>query len=69
MKTFADPQLVVPLTWPRGTYGLMKPVSGCPAGRVTWREGWRYQDTGDLLTNNLLSPQLHLAGRSTASFT
>ncbi|XP_048731684.2 uncharacterized protein LOC125648722 [Ostrea edulis] len=27
--------------WPRGTYTLMKPDTGCPAG---WLEGWRLQD-------------------------
>ncbi|PVD27599.1 hypothetical protein C0Q70_12763 [Pomacea canaliculata] len=25
-----DPPLRIPLSWPRGTYGLMKAVSGCP---------------------------------------
>ncbi|XP_050416954.2 uncharacterized protein LOC126830600 [Patella vulgata] len=39
-----DPQLRIPLTWPSGTYGLIKTTSGCPAGRVTWHEGMRHYD-------------------------
>ena len=27
--------------WPEGTYGVPKPVSGCPHN---WQEGWRNQD-------------------------
>ncbi|KAK6174030.1 hypothetical protein SNE40_017381 [Patella caerulea] len=39
-----DPPLRIPLTWPSGTYGLIKTTSGCPAGRVTWNEGSRHFD-------------------------
>ncbi|KAK6165412.1 hypothetical protein SNE40_022343 [Patella caerulea] len=38
-----DPQLRIPLTWPSGTYGLVKAITGCPAGRVTWHPGKRHQ--------------------------
>ncbi|XP_055958770.1 uncharacterized protein LOC126830598, partial [Patella vulgata] len=31
-----NPQLRIPLTWPSGTYGLIKTTSGCPAGSVLW---------------------------------
>ncbi|KAK7106197.1 uncharacterized protein [Littorina saxatilis] len=63
MSAPTDPALVVPLTWPRGTYGLVKPVTGCPGGRISWSEGWRFQDTGDhVFSSNMMSTQLHLAG-------
>ncbi|KAK6173923.1 hypothetical protein SNE40_017295 [Patella caerulea] len=39
-----DPQLLIPLTWPVGTYGLIATKSGCPAGGVTWHGGARHQD-------------------------
>ncbi|XP_071095708.1 uncharacterized protein [Haliotis cracherodii] len=57
-----DPQLIIPVTWPQGTYGLMKAKTGCPGGRVTWHEGWRYEDFEDVMTHNHVSGQLHLAG-------
>lgn len=58
-----DPPLRIPLSWPRGTYGLMKAVSGCPThGGVTWLEGWRYEDTEDPFTQNEISSPIHLAG-------
>ena len=31
----------VVVVWPEGTYGLPKPVTGCPPN---WQEGWRNQD-------------------------
>ena len=34
----------VALYWPSGTYGLPKPISGCPEN---WTEGWRKQDLED----------------------
>ncbi|KAL8580424.1 hypothetical protein ACOMHN_054338 [Nucella lapillus] len=59
-----DPPLVVPLTWPRGTYGLPKAVSGCPGGRVTWYEGYRYYDNSyGLGSHNDFTSNLHLAGK------
>ncbi|XP_076438521.1 uncharacterized protein LOC143277529 [Babylonia areolata] len=57
-----DPPLVVPLTWPRGTYGLPRPVSGCPGGRVTWYEGFRYFDNGYVFGKNVINSNLHLSG-------
>ncbi|KAL8580427.1 hypothetical protein ACOMHN_054341 [Nucella lapillus] len=59
-----DPQLVVPLTWPRGTYGLPKAVSGCPSGRVKWHEGSRYFDNNyEESNNNAPKISQHLAGK------
>lgn len=57
-----DPQLKIPLTWPSGTYGLMKPKTGCPSGKVRWHEGYRYEDTRNVVTQNHFSSPLHLAG-------
>lgn len=37
----------LPLSWPRGTYGLPMPVAGCPNHLIKWKEGTRYQDTDD----------------------
>ncbi|XP_063443354.1 uncharacterized protein LOC134723741 [Mytilus trossulus] len=35
--------------WPKGSYTLVKPRSGCPSG---WWEGWRKQDNEDERPNN-----------------
>lgn len=48
----------VPITWPAGTYGLMKPTSGCPADNVHWSEGYRKQDTEDINSKNMFSPNI-----------
>lgn len=37
-------ELAMPITWPRGTYALPKPKSGCP-GQFTWSTGERHQMT------------------------
>ncbi|KAH3877576.1 uncharacterized protein LOC127872229 [Dreissena polymorpha] len=49
-----DYPLQVPVTWPHGTYGLMKTASGtgCPAAGATWNTGLRYQDTEDSDANS-----------------
>nr|XP_058952004.1 cubilin homolog isoform X2 [Pocillopora verrucosa] len=50
--------------WPAGTYGLPKPVSGCPWSEgILWREGWRSQATFIIQTNNSRSPEFHLDGK------
>ena len=56
-----DPQIIVPLTWPDGTYGLPKPSDGCPS-EFSWNEGYRYHDTEDNYSNNQWSDILHLDG-------
>ncbi|XP_048743295.1 uncharacterized protein LOC125656753 isoform X1 [Ostrea edulis] len=45
--------------WPRGTYTLVKPRTGCPRG---WHEGWRHQDNEDSNNKNYLIPRHHFAG-------
>lgn len=32
--------LTLLVSWPDGTYTLVKPLTGCPSG---WSEGWRFQ--------------------------
>nr|XP_058952016.1 uncharacterized protein LOC131779471 [Pocillopora verrucosa] len=50
--------------WPAGTYGLPKPISGCPWSEgFSWREGWRSQDTNGKQSNNSRSPKFHLDGK------
>ncbi|VDH98273.1 Hypothetical predicted protein [Mytilus galloprovincialis] len=43
-------QSVMAVSWPPGTYTLIKPQSGCP---LNWQTGWRYQDNED--KNNINS--------------
>ncbi|XP_011683559.2 uncharacterized protein LOC105447351 isoform X2 [Strongylocentrotus purpuratus] len=57
-----DGQVLIPLTWPDGTYGLPKPTSGCPNSEFTWPEGYRHHDTEDDNSNNQWSNPLNLAG-------
>ncbi|KAK6174005.1 hypothetical protein SNE40_017361 [Patella caerulea] len=57
-----DPELKIPITWPAGTYGLVKTTSGCPAGRVTWHQGSRHQDTNNIFNKNSWSNPIHIAG-------
>ena len=53
----------IPLTWPKGTYGLPKPKSGCPKGtNVKWHEGYRKHDTEDSFGHNKWSSPFDLAG-------
>ncbi|KAL9950252.1 hypothetical protein ACROYT_G042727 [Oculina patagonica] len=58
------------LRWPAGTYGIPKPVSGCPrAGGFRWRTGWRLQDTNYYddrnKSNNSRSTEFHIDGKVT----
>lgn len=49
--------------WPSGTYGLPKPVDGCPsADGFKWKTGYRFHDTEDDGTENQHSDSFHLAG-------
>ena len=53
----------IPLTWPKGRYGLPKPKSGCPKGsKFPWHEGYRYHDTEDSRSNNDWSSPFDLDG-------
>ncbi|XP_062589288.1 uncharacterized protein LOC134250940 [Saccostrea cucullata] len=45
--------------WPRGTYTLVKPKSGCPKH---FHEGWREQDTEDFNNKNRLTAGHHFFG-------
>ena len=50
--------------WPAGTYGLPKPVSGCPmADGFQWEEGWRSQESDGTQSNNAKSTEFHLDGK------
>jgi len=51
------------LKWPSGTYGLPKPVDGCPvADGFEWKTGYHFHDTEDDGTENQHSDSFHLAG-------
>lgn len=62
-----DYHLRIPVTWPLGTYGLMRSVRGCPDAKVTWSTGWRQQDNENTDTQNAHSDNidLYLAGTAT----
>ena len=54
----------IPLTWPKGTYGLPMPKSGCPKGsKFPWHEGYRKHDTEDVGGDNKWSSSFDLAGK------
>ncbi|XP_072016215.1 uncharacterized protein [Amphiura filiformis] len=48
-------------TWPMGTYGLLKPTTGCPS---QWATGQRYHDTEDYSPATACSSQCHLPSGS-----
>ena len=51
------------VAWPKGTYGLVKPVKGCLQGSNSgWESGWRKHDTEDRNSNNDWSSSYNLAG-------
>lgn len=50
-----DYQLQFPITWPRGTYGLMQTAQGCPGTNSHWSTGWRGYDTEDVRSDNKYS--------------
>ena len=56
---------VFPTAWPKGTYGLPMPKSGCPQGSgFTWHKGTRYHDTEDNKGSSDWSSPYDLAGRA-----
>ena len=57
-----DPIIAIPISWPKGTYSLVKPNAGCPNTHFKWAEGWRLQDTENSNPNNYWSDPLHVAG-------
>ncbi|XP_071950861.1 uncharacterized protein [Antedon mediterranea] len=62
-RCISDPVIQIPITWPKGYYGLPKPVVGCPADvDFPWHEGSRYQDTENSKGNNYWSDPLHFEG-------
>ena len=58
--------MTIPFLWPRGTYGLPKPKSGCPkeekGSGFVWHEGSRYHDTPTFCPLNEWSNPYDLAG-------
>ncbi|KAK3585063.1 hypothetical protein CHS0354_004247 [Potamilus streckersoni] len=54
--------LAIPVTWPKGTYSLAKPKTGCPHGDFTWFEGWRFQNTETQSPDNAWSNGINLDG-------
>lgn len=48
--------------WPRGYYGLQKPVGGCPWPSSLWAEGHRHHDLEDNEPNTGVSYNNHFAG-------
>ena len=53
--------------WPRGTYGVPKPATGCPiATGVHWNSGYRYHDTEDSSPSNGWSTGIHFPSGSYA---
>ncbi|PFX18014.1 uncharacterized protein LOC111340085 [Stylophora pistillata] len=59
----SSPTSTVDLRWPSGTYGLPKPVNGCPTSDdFEWKTGYRFHDTEDDGTENQHSDSFHLAG-------
>ncbi|XP_062501798.1 uncharacterized protein LOC134178898 [Corticium candelabrum] len=58
-----DSLLTLPVAWPRGTYGLVRPTSGCPEGTNSrWEFGWRKHDTEDGDSSNEWSSSYSLSG-------
>lgn len=49
--------------WPKGTYGLPEPITGCPnfAG-IQWERGYTYHNTEDMDPANKRSRLYHFAG-------
>lgn len=47
--------------WPKGSYGLPRPVLGCPLSNApVWKTGWRFQDTEDSNPDNRQSESFHM---------
>ena len=64
--SISDPKVTIPLLWPRGTYGLPMPKSGCPkeekGSGFVWHWGSRYHDTPSFFPVNEWSNPYDLAG-------
>lgn len=56
--------IFVVVVWPQGTYGLPKPVKGCPA---KWKEGWRQQELETTNPKSRFSSNLKLHMDATIS--
>lgn len=48
------------MSWPDGTYTLVKPMTGCPSG---WSEGWRFQDNETDDNTKSISQGHHFFGK------
>ena len=58
-----DSLLNMRVAWPKGTYGLVRPVGGCPKdSNSEWKFGLRSHDTEDDNPNNKWSSTYDLAG-------
>ena len=58
--------LPILVSWPRGTYALPMPNSGCPiTSEFTWSAGYHRQDTEETGPRSSWSSPLHLKGDKT----
>ena len=57
-----DAPVVIPISWPVGTYALPKPEAGCPNRELGWREGDVFQDLEDTSPQSAVSAGHHFAG-------
>ena len=53
-----DPEISIPIEWPRGTYSFPKTTSGCPAN---FSSGCRTQDNEDQNNQNMFSENIEWA--------
>ncbi|XP_033118635.1 uncharacterized protein LOC117118225, partial [Anneissia japonica] len=64
-ETKKDPIVTVPITWPKGAFGLPKTNTGCPkTPGFTFHSGWRFQDCEDNNNGNRWSSPLHFVSGS-----
>ena len=47
-----DPKIAIPVTWPKGTYSLPMPNTGCPNAHFEWSTGLRRQITDSQKPSN-----------------
>ncbi|RMX37048.1 hypothetical protein pdam_00022118 [Pocillopora damicornis] len=65
-ETFIHLNLFKTVSWPRGTYALPMPNSGCPiTNEFTWSAGYHRQDTEETGPRSSWSSPLHLKGDKT----
>ncbi|XP_015754342.1 PREDICTED: uncharacterized protein LOC107333990 isoform X2 [Acropora digitifera] len=58
---FIEKRATDPINWPAGTYGIPRPVSGCPSvDGFQWMTGWRSQEAYYYESNNNKSASFHL---------